>query len=474
MEQKFEKNFLEKFGDFYSKMGNRALFSIGCILVGVVVELILAGTGIGFLIGVFSAYNLISICEKEKTNYTTTVRVTLPNGKTTACALFEQKVYAHAPLIMAFFSIGFYIPYKTQYILVPYKEIKNIPPQTRVPTSFLTKGLLKVDIIPQSKYRAIIRNPQIIANELYEQIAPRREAFLKEVKPFFETDLLEEIYYTEDLSICKVYDNETFILFHYESHSGVQCGFFFNEDYIDKIKEDPSFLLESYIGMENPKMVFLTDEVLERLLRGRKTRGDENVGSSKAEETADRTEKMADSHVEAEKAYMDEVNKNKTVFTRKTIASRLKSGKCTGKKVWGIILLFFALGGFEIAIFGIVTGAIVAIIIGLLVGILLVHFGVKNIKISNANRNALTAGDYKIVKTTCTKRDDEEQTDADGDPCGYSHTHYFSNGDVLKLGRVVAVEGDTVYLVYLHGDPNISTYFNGIEYIPANDLVIEE
>ena len=474
MEQKFEKNFVEKFGDFYSKAGKRALFSLGCILVGVLVESILAGTGIGFIIGVLSVYNLLSICEKEKTRYITTVRVTLPNGNVTACALFEQKVYAYAPMILAFFSIGYYIPYKTQYILVPYKEIKNIAPQTRVPTSFLTSGLLKVDIIPQSKYQAIIRNPQIIANELYAQIAPRREAFLKEVKPFFETDLLEEIYYTEDLSICKVYDNETFILFHYESHSGVQCGFFFNEDYIDKIKEDPSFLLESYIGMENPKMVFLTDEVLERLLRGRKTRGDENVGSSKAEETADRTEKMADSHVEAEKVYMDEVNKNKTVFTRKTIASRLKSGKCTWRMVWGITLLYFSLGGFALTILGIGTGMIIATIIGLPLCILLIYFGVKNIKISNRNRNALMAGDYKIIKVTCTDRVDVEETDADGDPCGCSHTHHFSNGDTLKVGQVVAVNGDTVYLVYLDDNKKICTYFNGIEYTPANDLAIEE
>lgn len=80
MEQKFKKSFIERFGDFYSKMGNRALFSIGCILLGVVIELILTGVGIGGIIVVISVYNLLSLCEKEKTKYLNTVRVTLPNG----------------------------------------------------------------------------------------------------------------------------------------------------------------------------------------------------------------------------------------------------------------------------------------------------------------------------------------------------------------------------------------------------------
>ena len=94
-------------------------------------------------------------------------------------------------MILAFFSIGYYVPYKTQYILVPNKEIKNIAPKTRVSPSFLTNGLLNFEIIPQSKYHAIISNLQIIANELNARIAPRREAFLNEAKLFFETGLAE-------------------------------------------------------------------------------------------------------------------------------------------------------------------------------------------------------------------------------------------------------------------------------------------
>ena len=182
---------------------------------------------------------MCSLSAKRKRLDITTVRVTLPNGNVKACALFEQKVYAYAPMVLAFFSIGYYIPYKTQYILVSNKGIQNIAPQTRVSPLILTSGLFNVEIICKSKYQAIIGSPQIIANELYAQTEPRREVFLKEAKVFFETGLIEEIYHTDDLSICKFYDNEMFALFHYESHSGVRCGLLFNEVYIEKIKEIP-------------------------------------------------------------------------------------------------------------------------------------------------------------------------------------------------------------------------------------------
>ena len=122
MEQKFEKNIIERFGDFYSKLGRRFLFNLGCIVFFVLLELVLAGTGIGAFAAILWVYNLLSICEKEKTRYIKSVQITLPNGEKTCCALFEQSVYAYAPMILAFFSIGFYIPYKKQYILVRNME----------------------------------------------------------------------------------------------------------------------------------------------------------------------------------------------------------------------------------------------------------------------------------------------------------------------------------------------------------------
>lgn len=474
MEQKFEKSIIEKFGDFYSKPGRRALFNLGCIVFFILLELVLAGTGIGAFAAILWVYNLLSICEKEKTRYIKSVQLTLPNGEKTCCALFEQSVYAYAPMILAFFSIGFYIPYKKQYILVRNMEVRNYTQGTRVSPSFLAQGLLNIEILPKSKYSAIIANPQIISNEIYAQIAPRREAFLRETKPFVETGLIEEIYYTDRLSICKLYDDEGYLLFHYESHSNIQCGLLFNKDFIEKIKEDDGFLLESYIQMENPNIVFLTNELLERLLRNRKnTQGETNEQTENSKLTSD-DKGISEAEQTAEDNYISEVNKNKKVFTSDMIASRLKSGKCTWRLVWGIILLYFSIGGFCLTVGGIGSGMFILTVIGLPLWAVLTYFGVKNIKISKKNRSALTTGQYKIVKATCIKRVDEQQTDADGDPCGYQYIHHFSNGDVLKLGYVFAVKGDTVYLVYLNDNKKISTFFNAIEYVPADNLVIEE
>lgn len=475
MEQKFEKNFIEKFGDFYSKISRRILFNLGCIVFFLLLELMLAGTGIGAIAAILWIYNLLSFCDKEKTQYIRTIQITLPNGEKTSCALFEQRVYAYAPTIMAFFSLGFYIPYKKLYIVVHDMEVKNFNPGTRVSPSFLTQGLLNVEIISKSKYLAIIANPQIISGELYAQIAPRREAFLRETKPFFDTCLLEEIYYTDKLSICKLYDNVSYLIFYYESHSGTQCGLLFNKKFIEKIKEDDSFLLESYIQMDDPTVVFLTNEVLERMLRNRRNNQGEDPNESEVKELTGNTENTVEAKQEAETNYINIINKNKKVFTSEMIVSRLKFVKCTWRMVLGIILLYYSTGGFCLTVGGIGSGVIMLTVIGLPLWILLTYFGVKNIKISNKNRNALISRQYKIIKTICTKRIDKQKTDDDGDPCGYSsYSHHFSNGDVLKLRHVFAVEGDTVYLVYLNDNKKISTYFNAIEYVPADDLIIEE
>ena len=437
-------------------MGNRALFSIGCILLGVVIELILTGVGIGGIIAVISVYNLLSLCEKEKTIYLNTVRVTLPNGKITPCAMFEQKVYAYAPLILAFFSIGYYVPYKTQYILVPNKEIKNIAPKTRVSPSFLTNGLLNFEIIPQSKYHAIISNPQIIANELNARIAPRREAFLNEAKLFFETGLLEEIYYTDDLSICKVCDDETFVLFHYESHSGVQCGMFFNKDYIEKIKEDPGFLLESYIGMDAPKMLFLTNEVLERLLRIQKENPDKKDALTNTESLE----------------VLSRVNQNKKVLTKDIIEQTLNRSSSKPKKAFGIIFCLPALGAIELAIAGFATGLFVMGIICLPLGIWLWYIAIKKIRQGKKNKENAMRGQYKIVQAACISSTKEVREDEDGTTVFY--TTKFSDGESQTLNYSSGVEGDTFYLVYLPESKKVNAIFNSIEYVPSADLLIEK
>ena len=44
----------------------------------------------------------------------------------------------------------------------------------------------------------------------------------------------------------------------------------------------------------------------------------------------------------------------------------------------------------------------------------------------------------------------------------------------LQCNNMIAIEGDTAYFVYLNDNKKISTFFNAVEYVPADNLVIEE
>jgi membrane protease YdiL (CAAX protease family) len=98
--------------------------------------------------------------------------------------------------------------------------------------------------------------------------------------------------------------------------------------------------------MDNPNIVFLTNKLLERLLRNRKNTQGDNHEKLENGKLASDDETLSETEQNAEANYISEVNKNKKVFTSEMITSRLKSGKCTWRLVWGIILLYFSIGGF--------------------------------------------------------------------------------------------------------------------------------
>ena len=89
MEPQFKKTLKEKFGDFYSQPGKRALFSLGCIGIGALLGCVFPSIGIIVLyVGMMS---LLSYMEKEKVRYLQTVEVVLPGGQKTECAIFSKK-----------------------------------------------------------------------------------------------------------------------------------------------------------------------------------------------------------------------------------------------------------------------------------------------------------------------------------------------------------------------------------------------
>ncbi len=463
MEQQYKKSFIEKFGDFYSKKRNRFLLGLAVVFLGFCFGNILPTvSAVIVCIGFYQI--MISVSSKEKTRYIGTVQITLPDGSVTPCTLFEQNVYAYAPSIMAFFSLGYYIPYKKNYIIVHNMEAVTLEPRKVVSLNFLASGLFNVEVVPKSKFSAVINDPQVISQELYALNKSRREAFEKDMKLYFEAKIMEEIYFTDTLSICKT-DDDIYLIFHYERSGDGQVGMFLNENYIEKIKENDSFLLEAYMNADELDARLFDSQTLERLLLLQKKRRDEKSADESGDNSAPES---------SEEFRFSEIDSNKTTLTKGMIETRLESQNCTGKTVLGGFLLFLSLYGLLFGIFGIGSGNVIMAAIALPVWGVLTYFGVNKIRLSIKNRKAIRAGEYKIIKATCTGREEMENEDGDGNVIGKTYTHSFSNGETLKLNFPFAIEGDPVYIVYLNGNKKPGAFYNAIEYRPDSDLVIEK
>lgn len=454
MDNRGKRTFLEWVSDILSSTGKRFLFGMAIGAIGVLLAFvpILFISGIGVTLALFGIYTAISILESQKTYYVNSLSLSLNNGEKVTCAIFKQKCHAYVPIVF-FFSPFFYFPYKVQYIIVKNMTMPNTPCNTKVSPQFLANGLLDIEVISTREYKEIQANPLVVAEKISSYFGEKRAAFVRETKPFFDTSLMEEIYYDNKISICKIL-KDTYIIFHYQSYSGKQCGMLFNKDFVDKIIQDTSFLLESYLSLQNPSIILLTDEVLERLLRDNKNDVEPN--------------EQVQQYVEH---YVEKNESKKQLLTRQLIEQRIYASSCRGNMVGGILLLIPALGGIELGIASVVLGMFWGLIF-LAGGIACLYYGIRNIRRSKNNKKNALQGSYRIIRTKCIEHNEVQETDADGDPCGVSHTHKFANGDEIKLNFVFAVSGDIVYLVYLEGSKKINACFNAIEFKPAPDLQI--
>ncbi len=159
---------------------------------------------------------------------------------------------------------------------------------------------------------------------------------------------------------------------------------------------------------------------------------------------------------------------NKKILNAQVIANSIKGQVSTSKKGFGIIMCFFAVCGFEMMIAGLVFVQIPVILLGLVLGVALLYFGIRNIKASKLNSANLQAGNYRIVKTVCigyVDASDDEST---------SIVTKFENGAQVDMLRPLGTAGDVFYLVYLDGAKKPNAFFNAAEYIPDANLKIEE
>ncbi len=444
-----EKTFFEKIGDTMDHMGKRAIVGLVSGVIGLMlvflgnVILPIGFIGMPFFLGGF--FTVVSILEFTKTYYVTGISVKSPTGEYIPCTIIKQGKFACMPVV-PFVCPFFYVPYKTQYYLIKNMVAPNIAKGSKIREEAISYGYLNLEPITKAKYKALLANSQAFSDEIYESICKSREMFCNDIKPYVDTEILEEIYHTDRLSICKVLD-DAYFLFHYARETGYQRGIIIGEENIEKIKVDDSFLLGAYVcAKEVPTdVVELNEKTLERLLK-----------------SSNNTESEAAQKVVAEN------NKYKKVLTADVISNSLKGKSSTSKMVLGIIMCFFSVGGFEMLIAGIALMMIPVAIIGLALGGVLLYFGVKNIKTSKRNAANLQKGNYKVIKTLCTG-----YVNCSNDET-ISFVTKFENGAQATMNRPLGVNGDTFYLVYLEGAKAPNAFFNGTEYIPASNLIIEE
>lgn len=432
----YEKNLWEKIGDLLAHPGKRFLLGMLSVLV----------------LGPFGVMIALSLAETQKTFFVSNVFINTSSGKKVTCSIIKQKQYAFLP-VFPFFSLFYYIPYRTEYFLVKNIGTKEIVPGARIYSNILDYGIANTEKITKAKFNAIQQNPQTISKEIEEVELNYRSTFLRETEEYFNNNLFEEIYSSDSFSIC--HHEDVYILFLYSSVNGFQRGLILNQELCEKIiaQNDNSFIVDSILTTEpdtvSNLVAVLNDTLLERLLRD-KPKAEENT----SQETLERT------------------NSKKVLLTKEIIEKKLLQSCSTSGKVVGWILLFFALGAFELTIFGFVSGLIVMGIICLPLGSWLTYKGISNIKNAGNNKTKILKGQYQIIKSICMNVN--VVTNETDEGISRSYTHEFSTGEKIQLGYSFCVKGDPVYMVYVDGSKKLNAYYSGMTYIPDDNLKVEE
>lgn len=441
-------SFKEKMGNYLSSMFHRFLFgacvgAMGLLILFTIGNVFIPLGIIGVLLFLGGFYTAISVLESTKTYIVSGISVFMPDGSKIPCTMIKQNTYAFMPII-PFFCPLFYIPYKTQYFLIKGINAPNISPKKKINDSTLIHGLFNMELLTHAKASALQKNPQIFVGEVQEEYSKLRGRFLENAAPFFEAKLMEEVFFNERLSVCKLMEKNYFLFF-YTSKIIVPQGILIAENSIQNIIADPSCLL----GATSLNYLTLDHVTLERLSRSNQT-----VDFKTHEKTIERA------------------NHKKQLLTKEILEQSLQKEQASTKKIFGWILCFCGVGALELTIAGFVTGALMVGIISLPITILLFYFGVKKIKRSKLNKAAVLNGQYKVLKVLCTNVVENEYETDSGFSCTY--TVEFANGHAHTWNDKVAIAGDAFYLIYLNGTKEPVAYYSAVVYHPADDIVVEE
>ncbi len=435
----YERNFWEKLGDQLARPGRRFLFGLLSILV----------------LGPFGAFIALSFCERKKAYFVANITVQTPTGETVPCAIVKQKRYAYMPLV-PIVSLFFYIPYKVDYLLLKNVSATKLPGGVRVNGTVLNADLIRMEQLTKAKAQAVHREPQLLAQELSGQSAQARNEFLQAAKPYFDTQLMREIFATDHLSLCWMMGFNV-LLFYYSKTNGRFIGFRVSDGDSQRIMQDPSFMLAALLTSDSDTLVerfaILDDSLLERLLRARENDPILCTGNKKTSEV------------------LSGLEQNKKLLTKQLLEQTLLQKTSSMKKVTGFLLFIPSLVATEMAIGSFATGLFVLGLFFLPAAAWLCYWAIRRIQKGKRNKEAILCGRYRIIPATCVSVTEKLPSDSD-DVTMY--TTQFSNGESQTLNCRLGVEGDPFYLVYLPGSKNADAIFNGIEYLLASDLSLAE
>lgn len=221
------------------------MFFLNIVIFIVISSLMNIGTeDIIFYISIYNILGIIlSFFKKDKTVFVKGITVRTLQGEDIPCAIIKHKQSAVLPIILLP-CIYAYIRHN-RYYLVYNVESTGMAEGDKINKSLLPSGILNCEPITKSKFNALISNPQSFADEIGTVVNNLRPKFLDTMGQFFDAKLLEEIYHTNQVSLCRTYAGG-YYLFHYSEKGGHQVGFVPNQGIIDEIQKDASFVMRVY------------------------------------------------------------------------------------------------------------------------------------------------------------------------------------------------------------------------------------
>lgn len=398
---------------------------------------------------------IISTVKSAEYSFVTGVFVRLQSGGVVPCVIVKKESYVYAAFLFQFLCLFRYIPYRTEYFLVKNILVPGIASGTKISGKIIEEKVFNVESITKAKQNAIVANPQIIEPGLCEQIANVREKFVLKAKKFIDSGILEEIWFSDKLSICRLYSGE-YMIFHYGNGIDNPFGYIVTFSDLEKIKISSEYLFSP--DFERVATGTLNDNTYYRLCNLIQLKNQNNSNIALTEENKANQEN-----------YLNNLNQNKKCFTHEMVCNQTEKNYNLASVLIGFGI-YFGLFLFVTSIFA-VESVIGKVIFGLLAVVFIAVMCRYLVKRSK-KRKQFQGGAYRVIKSICLS---VERVESEGEAgTTVTYVHRFANGKVVSAAKPVGNVGDIFYLICPAPDYEVKTFFNGRYYYPDPRFIVED